>query len=319
MEVTTGYDVIGDIHGHVDKLEGLLRSLGYQHQRGAYRHPERTAVFVGDLIDRHPEGQLATVNIVRSMVDAGAAHVVLGNHEFNAVAYATRTRDGSGYCRPHTQQNGAQHKAFIDAVTFGSTTHREVLDWFMTIPLWLDLGGLRVVHACWSEPDMSALSGFVGAGSVLTEDLVVMGSEKDSAPYVAIERLLKGPEISMNGVTYVDRGGHVRGRARARWWDPDATTLGQLAVVPGGTVLRSGDGQVLEALPHDPVPDGAIPLYADEVPVIVGHYWFTGDFNTQSSYVACVDYSAAAGGPLVAYRWNEGDSELRAEQMVGFG
>jgi len=33
-----GYDIIGDVHGCADLLEGLLDELGYQEQDGAYRH-----------------------------------------------------------------------------------------------------------------------------------------------------------------------------------------------------------------------------------------------------------------------------------------
>jgi hypothetical protein len=52
-------------------------------------HPDRQAIFVGDLIDRGPR-QVESVEIVRSMVDAGAAQIAMGNHEFNAIAYATQ-------------------------------------------------------------------------------------------------------------------------------------------------------------------------------------------------------------------------------------
>jgi hypothetical protein len=76
------------------------------------------------------------------------------------------------------------------------------------------------------------------------------------------------------------------------------------------------DGSRLDALPATPLDTSAVPLYQDEIPVIVGHYWFTGDFRVQSPYVACVDYSAAGGGPLVAYRWNPGDLELSAASMI---
>ena len=48
----------------------------------------RRAVFVGDLIDRGP-AQLRILDIVKLMVDSGSAQVVMGNHEFNAIAYAT--------------------------------------------------------------------------------------------------------------------------------------------------------------------------------------------------------------------------------------
>ena len=79
------YDVIGDIHGQADKLRALLLHLGYRERKGAYRHPDRTAIFVGDFIDRGPR-QIDSVNAVRRMVDAGTARAVMGNHEFNAIA-----------------------------------------------------------------------------------------------------------------------------------------------------------------------------------------------------------------------------------------
>jgi hypothetical protein len=30
------YDIIGDVHGHADQLEGLLRQLGYRQRGDAY-------------------------------------------------------------------------------------------------------------------------------------------------------------------------------------------------------------------------------------------------------------------------------------------
>ena len=70
------YDIIGDIHGQADKLEALLRTLGYRERGGAWRHPARTAIFVGDFIDRGP-AQVRSVTIARRMVDAGAAPAVM--------------------------------------------------------------------------------------------------------------------------------------------------------------------------------------------------------------------------------------------------
>ena len=48
-------DLIGDIHGHADKLEKLLLKLGYKKSKGAYVHPNRKVLFVGDYIDRGPK------------------------------------------------------------------------------------------------------------------------------------------------------------------------------------------------------------------------------------------------------------------------
>jgi len=70
------FDIIGDVHGQFDKLIALLTHLGYRDNGGIWRHPFRSAVFVGDLIDRGPR-QLATVELVRRMVQAGSAHCVM--------------------------------------------------------------------------------------------------------------------------------------------------------------------------------------------------------------------------------------------------
>ena len=52
-EKQIGYDIIGDVHGYADKLEGLLLKMDYELIDGTWQHPERKVIFVGDLIDRH--------------------------------------------------------------------------------------------------------------------------------------------------------------------------------------------------------------------------------------------------------------------------
>ncbi|MGW5678185.1 polynucleotide kinase-phosphatase [Streptomyces sp. NPDC003860] len=75
--LTGPFDLIGDIHGCSSELETLLTKLGYRD--GA--HPEgRTAVFVGDLVDRGPDSP-GVLRRVMSMVQAGNALCVPGNHE----------------------------------------------------------------------------------------------------------------------------------------------------------------------------------------------------------------------------------------------
>ena len=86
-------DIIGDVHGHACKLKALLRRLGCAERDGAWRHtePSRTAVFVGDYIDRGP-AQVETIEIVRRMVDKGTARAIMGNHALNAIAWVTEKR-----------------------------------------------------------------------------------------------------------------------------------------------------------------------------------------------------------------------------------
>ncbi|MFI9427639.1 polynucleotide kinase-phosphatase [Streptomyces achromogenes] len=75
--LTGPFDIIGDIHGCSAELEALLAKLGYTD--GA--HPEgRTAVFVGDLVDRGPDSPGVLRRVMR-MVNSGNALCVPGNHE----------------------------------------------------------------------------------------------------------------------------------------------------------------------------------------------------------------------------------------------
>lgn len=39
-------------------------------------------------------------------------------------------------------------------------------DWFLTLPLWLDLGRLRLAHACWSIPDIATVVARRPEGSI---------------------------------------------------------------------------------------------------------------------------------------------------------
>ncbi|MFF0079619.1 polynucleotide kinase-phosphatase [Streptomyces canus] len=75
--LTGPFDIVGDIHGCALELESLLGKLGYTD--GV--HPEgRTAVFVGDLVDRGPDSP-GVLRRVMSMVKSGNALCVPGNHE----------------------------------------------------------------------------------------------------------------------------------------------------------------------------------------------------------------------------------------------
>jgi len=313
-----GFDVIGDVHGYAAKLEGLLQAMGYALEDGAWRHPTRQVVFVGDLIDRGPE-QVRTVRLAQAMVQAGSAQIVMGNHEFNAIAWATPDPNQPGaFLRPHTDKNRHQHRAFLDEVEDDPELHRELIDWFITIPLWLDLGGLRAVHACWSRPSMEAIGPMLTDDRCMTPAFLVDSSRKGHDAYEAVETLLKGPEIELpKGIGYVDKDGHERHRARFSWWNGSATTLREGAEIPPNT--QGLDGQPMRPLPDTPIDEAQpLPLYTDDVPVIYGHYWRTGRPHVVTATAACVDYSAGTpNGPLVAYRW-DGESSLTNESFVAF-
>ena len=307
-----GYDIIGDVHGHADKLEGLLRKMDYELIDGTWQHPERKAIFVGDLIDRGPR-QVDSVMIAKRMVEAGHAHIVMGNHEFNAIAYATPHPNKPGdFLRTHWgklgRKNRKQHKAFLTAVGKYSVRHKELITWFKTIPLWLDLGELRIIHACWNLKAIEGLKSKLGPNNTVTDELMVTMSTKGHQDYHDLEILIKGPEIEMpDGFKYKDKDEIVRSSARYAWWDSQASTFDVAARIPDN--CKAVDGTPFPQLPAVPIPSGNPEPYGDTIPLFFGHYWCTDEDEIISDHAMCVDYSAGKGGPLKAYRWN-GESKL---------
>jgi len=298
-----GFDVIGDIHGHADALIRLLAAMGYLEKDGVYRHPERRVVFLGDFVDRGPQ-QRETLRIARAMVGARTALAVMGNHEFNAIGFATSDGNG-GYLRAHTEKNRKQHSAFLKEVGEGTPEHQTAVAWFKTLPIWLDLGGLRVVHACWNAAAQAALAGCLDERNRLTEDGVRETNRRGSPAYAAAEVLLKGPEAPLpEGHVFLDKDGHPRREARLRWWDPDAKTF--------QTAALGMDGRERE------LPDALVPTdfaYHDHTPVLFGHYWMTGEPHRLQPHASCLDFSVAKGGVLTAYKWS-GESVLDPGHLI---
>jgi hypothetical protein len=301
------YDIIGDIHGHAEKLLALLKTLGYRHHLGAWRHPHSSAIFVGDFIDRGP-GQLETIGIVREMRDAGTAQAVIGNHEFNAIAWHTPHPDNDGaYLRHRNEKNRGQHAAFLAEIEGNPAAHAELVEWFLTLPLWLDLPGLRVIHACWHPRYMAQIAPRLLPGQRMSHASVAAASDRGSMEYRAIETLIKGIEILLpTGHHFHDKEGHQRDEVRTRWWDITANTYRTAAII--GRAER-------DALPDMPIPESARLGYESDVSVFFGHYWWNGTPAPLAPHVACVDYSAGRGGPLVAYRW-DGESVLVMRNFV---
>ncbi|MBQ0917751.1 metallophosphoesterase [Hydrogenophaga aromaticivorans] len=301
-----GYDIIGDVHGQADKLETLLQGMGYRKKAGSFQHPHRTAIFVGDYIDRGPR-QVDTYRIVRAMVESGDALAILGNHEFNAIAWHMPDPDvveSEMFLRPRHGELGAknrqQHRHFLAEVE-DSPLHDEAIEWFLTLPLWLDLPELRVVHACWHDGYMAELAPLLGPSRTLTHDLMVRASRRDDPVFRAVEGITKGLEVPLpEGHAFFDKDGHERCNVRIRWWDESVHSYRDLALMPEDARM---------ALPEMAVPANERPVYDQRKPVFIGHYWLQGEPVLQAEKIACVDYSAGKGGPLVAYRW-DGENTL---------
>jgi hypothetical protein len=251
------------------------------------------------------------LEIVRPMIDEGAALAVMGNHEYNAIAYFTPDPDDhSRHLREHSGRHCDQHEAFLDAFA-GTDDYAEIIEWFRTLPLWLDLPGIRVVHACWDKKFIEFLQGrYPTVNQYLDDELLVRASRKGNEEFEAVETLLKGKEIRLpRGQSFPDKDGNRRHHIRMKWWDATAKTYLE-------TYL--GPDTALTHIPDDPIDADHLIEYSREAPpVFVGHYWMDGEPKMLAPNVACLDYSVAAksGGKLVAYRW-DGEQTLSAEKFV---
>lgn len=313
MTEFSGYDVIGDVHGKADKLWALLTQLGYHQQQGAFRHPERQAIFVGDLIDNGRQTR-AVLETVKAMADAGTAQVIMGNHELNAVGYATRHTQTGEFLRPHTAANQAHHQAFLDDLPTAEE-RRPWLDWFKTLPLFLDLPEFRVIHACWHAPSFPVIEPLLTPARTLRGDAWEAAFATGEPTFEAVESLLKGVEIPLpEQLSFTDHKGYPRRHARVAWWRQDAQTLADLVRLPSP---RTTNRQVLNRLARYPADQELLQqlAYQDHKPVFFGHYWLHGSPRVLSSRAACTDYSAGGDGPLVGYRF-DGEAKLSDAKLV---
>ncbi|MER5354270.1 polynucleotide kinase-phosphatase [Kitasatospora sp. NPDC002551] len=158
--LTGPFDIVGDIHGCRSELETLLTRLGWTLVRDDAGRPVdavhpagRTAVFVGDLVDRGPDTP-GVLRLVMGMVAAGHAICVPGNHE-NKLG---RAMDG----RKVTVSHGLQES--LDQLAGESEEFRAEVRAFirgLVSHYLLDGGALVVCHAGLPEKYHGRASGRV--------------------------------------------------------------------------------------------------------------------------------------------------------------
>ena len=77
--------VVGDVHGCAAPLRRLLRRLGLVDDSGAWSGADAHVIFVGDFVDRGPNGLAVLDDVIRLEREAGEAGGsvggVLGNHD----------------------------------------------------------------------------------------------------------------------------------------------------------------------------------------------------------------------------------------------
>lgn len=233
-------DIIGDVHGELPALEQLGRELGYCIENG-WTHPQRrTLLFLGDLVDRGSYS-LEVAELVQRLMDARRAFSVMGNHEYNLVAWYAQVL---GYERPKRS-----NRATTEDVLRRRDRWKPVLEFMRALPIGIELPDLRIIHACWHRASLDVVqhalrvrparlasgdafaylgqhvvlrSPFDGTSSLEETRLLpgLPGDTADLSADIPHEDLIKGYETAARE-PFRDNDGKLRTRIRALWWTPE--------------------------------------------------------------------------------------------------
>lgn len=291
----TDFDIIGDIHGHSNDLKSLLTQLGYTNNKGFYEHASRKVLFLGDYIDRGIN-VVEVLQIVKGMVDNNQAIALMGNHEYNAICYNTKDKQGN-YLREHNKKNFNQHAVTMAAFMQDASSYKMYIDWFTTLPLFYETPTFRAIHACWDQKSIDYLKTLTTNG-VLPLELYPRANDKKTVLYNSLETILKGLEVALpNGEFFYDKDRMLRKDFRVNWWsEPVELTYQGINAIKSFT------------LSDNPVDVSSINFYPKtDKPVFFGHYWMRPDKSNSphilQSNATCLDFSVASEGILAAYRY----------------
>lgn len=300
------YDIIGDIHGQAGLLKDLLKELGYTSKSGSYAHPERKVIFLGDFINRGPMPR-ATLELVRDMVENDQAMAILGNHEINAIYYSFLDKKGK-----HLSKKWSRLRLDLDSTLRDFSGQMSEWDshikWMRRLPMFIDLGKIRIAHACWRDEYIQLLRENLPEQKLTRSFLKTVGknnSELASAFWITC----KGIDFQLpRDLLVFDSKGTPHRSFRTKWWvDPAGMTFKELSFesrfdLPYYTIPKEILGSGTPYSPYDPI-------------VFFGHYCMKDGANILADNLCCLDSCVSRKGRLSAYRWN-GEEKLRQENLV---
>jgi hypothetical protein len=176
--------------------------------------------------------------LVKQLVKARRGFCIMGNHEYNLVAWYARV---PGYEKPKHSNRSA-----TEDIGRNESRWRAVLEFFRTLPVAVELPELRLIHACWHRTSLEQVRAVLGQAICSVrpanayqwlECHVVLRSPFDGTPPLKHTRLLPGlpgdtadlkavipHEDLMKGFEvdapepFTDNDGKERDRIRAVWW-----------------------------------------------------------------------------------------------------
>lgn len=121
--------IIGDVHGHYDGLMNLLEAIAPGSNDQVY--------FLGDLIDRGPQSAQVVDFVRRSPY-----HCLLGNHEQMLLDVLT------GRASSQVRQAWLYSGGYETLTSYKTVTiPHDHIDWMQSLPTYMDLGDVWLVHA----------------------------------------------------------------------------------------------------------------------------------------------------------------------------
>ncbi|WP_395733738.1 metallophosphoesterase [Prosthecobacter sp.] len=281
-------DFIGDVHGEADLLFNLLIKLGYKRRRGAMFHPTRKAVLLGDIIDRGPNVR-DTLHLAKEMVDAGSAIILLGNHELNALQFHSCHPITEQPLREHSEKHIRQHAATLRSFNNLDNELHQWLDWIAGFPFFITQSNMRAAHAFWDEEAIKAIEKFP---KPLNKAILTRIADPKTYEHKFSRLIVAGPSLPCSDQNSL--------KAKVYWWNDKNVVFTDDKLSPSSHSAYMGCRPQLS------------PLYPENMPpLFIGHYRMAlqTPIVPQMANLACLDYNAGAGGPLVAYRWS-GEQKL---------
>ena len=300
------YDIIGDVHGQADMLRDLLKKMGYRMENSRYAHPERKAIFVGDFINRGPKTR-ETIQLVRAMVESGSAMAILGNHEINALFFSLLDKKGihlsKRWSRLRLDLNSALNEFNGQAEEWKSH-----VKWMRSLPMFLELDPIRIVHACWEDENIRILKENIPEAKIKKSFLKRVG-KNNSALANAFWETCKGIDFQLpKDLLIYDDTGQPHRSFRSKWW-----------INPSGRTFQELSFESRYNLPDYSIPNEIIPPrepYPLNDPIVFfGHYCMKNGPNIIADNLCCLDSCVSRRGKLTAYQW-KGEKKLDPKNIV---
>lgn len=302
------YDIIGDVHGHAKLLKKLLSKLGYSERGNSFFHRERKAVFVGDFINRGSQIR-ETISIIRDMVENDNALAILGNHEVNAIIYYLKDEKGNRLV-PRLNKSNLSLIKTIQQFNSSPNEWKSHRKWLRTLPFFLDLDSIRVVHACWMDENINKIKEKLGGVERIKKSVFRdIFTDPECELGKCITESTKGISLKLpNDLKLRDNYGVLKQQFRMKWWKE-----------PVGKTFRSLSFENRSKLPKYTVPPEIIPKftpYPDDAPIVFfGHYCKAMGPHIIRDNVCCVDSCVTGTKSLTAYFW-QGEEKLKSKNLI---